>query len=381
MGCSREVQGNAARKKGVDEVPKPNEDVVMQGDVQVACTECERWFTLQEAGLAGLRKSVIDEMEVFCMKCMHIRHSKMKCQLNECEQRMKRMEETIRDLVESGTSTSAESDSKMKRSPRVGGRGHKKMRLQMEMNDGGCDSEKSFSHPFAEVVSHASSETPGNSDDENSSTGGASDQEVEENGFQVVKRSRRIKKPSIKIIGDSMIKNITRIVKCDKEGSGCFSKRGAGIKEIMLKVKEECSSAAEGSLIVVQGGGNSLKHIGVEDTVNSLVECIKEVRNNRKDLNIAVASILPRPCESGQYDNWRKKVNVEVQKQVCQMSLEAVKAKEGCGVAFLDMDCVMNPQKFARDGVHLNQEGEQCVGSRILTWIKEKERRSANNRT
>ena len=63
---------------------------------------------------------------------------------------------------------------------------------------------------------------------------------------------------------------------------------------------------------------------------------------------------------------------MQIQKLICEMALEVVKSKEGCGVGFLDMDCVLNTQMFARDGVHLNQEGERSVGRRILTWIKEK---------
>ena len=303
MGCRRAAQGDAGVQKKVDDVPVGDVDAVMNGDVQVACTECGGWFSLQEAGLAGLRKSVIDDMEVFCMRCMHVQHSRMKTQLTECEQRMKWMEEVIRDLVKASKSDSDEPGSKRSPVKRRGGR--KKMRLQeLESNELTAESVNDTQmHSYAEVLSHQTLETSDSNEGSDSRQDeDASDRGTEETPFHVVTR-RRMTKKNIKIIGDSMVKNITRVVKCDKEGSGCFSKRGAGFKEIVMKAKEECVNAAEGSLIVIQGGGNSLKHIGVEDTVTSVISCIQDIRKVRKDLNIAVTSILPRPCESHQYES------------------------------------------------------------------------------
>ena len=91
--------------------------------------------------------------------------------------------------------------------------------------------------------------------------------------------------------------------------------------------------------------------------MTSVISCIQDIRKVCKDLNIAVTSILPRPCESHQYESWKKRANMQIQKLVSEMALEVVKSKEGCGVGFLDMD-VLNTQMFARDGVHLNQEGD-----------------------
>ena len=54
--------------------------------------------------------------------------------------------------------------------------------------------------------------------------------------------------------------------------------------------------------------------------------------------------------------------------------MELTRSKEGGGVSFLGMDCVLNRNLFAKYAVHLNEEGELRVGKRILTWLKEKER-------
>ena len=59
------------------------------------------------------------------------------------------------------------------------------MRLQKEMNEVACGSDNSLSHSFAELISHFASETLENSDeDENSTSGDASDQEAEREWFQ-----------------------------------------------------------------------------------------------------------------------------------------------------------------------------------------------------
>ena len=54
-----------------------------------------------------------------------------------------------------------------------------------------------------------------------------------------------------------MVKNINRVVKCNK-GGRCFSKRGAMIKEYAEKAVEEVISAETDSMIVIKGCGSSL---------------------------------------------------------------------------------------------------------------------------
>ena len=43
-------------------------------------------------------------------------------------------------------------------------------------------------------------------------------------------------------------------------------------------------------------------------------------------------------------------------------------------VSFLDLDRVLTSSMFARDGVHLNAEGDARLGEHVLSWIKEKVR-------
>ena len=376
------MNGNVAEKP---ESRGGDGDKVMKGGCQVACTECGGWYSLKEVGIAGLHKSEIDEMDVFCMKCMHLQQSRMRRQLNECMERMKYMEETINNLIHSKKGDRVEEGSTESNTGRKTNKKRKQQKRTRNLDTPASENEDSVGDdsntPAAEEA--ASPESTTNSCVSNVS-GGEETTEVEndhsarvntnEPEFEVVNRRHKRKKLNIKIIGDSMVKNISKIVRCEKEGSSVFYKRGAGIKEIVEKTKEECANAKDGSLIVIQGGGNSLKYIGIEETVAAVVNCVQEIRTNRKDLNIAVTSILPRPREKRDYESWRKRENNEIQKNVCLMGANSIKNKEDDHISFLDMDCVLDPTMFGQDEVHLNHEGELCLGRRILTWIKGKER-------
>ena len=392
MGCGsleRDEEEKVSRRNATEEA-ETSMDEMLAGDVEVECSECGVWCMLEAVGITDARKSEVDGMEVFCMKCMHKQHSKVKAELIACLERVNWLEDTVRGLIGSqnmGRTVSAElrkKPSRKKRAPRRKERKDLSSSTNSNQNGSNNNDEQSFAEVVAstpKIMEEDQDETSSESGGESTINSGVADNEDnntqaennnEEGQFKVIRRAR--KKRCIKIIGDSMVQNINRIVQCNKEGSGCVSKRGAGIKEIVQKATEEASCAEADSLIILQGGGNSLKHIGVKETITSILNGVKKARGERKDLNLAVVSILPRPCENGQYEGWRRAVNLELQKEICKMSMDSTKKKEAGGVSFLDMDCVLHPQLFARDAVHLNREGEARVGKRILTWIKEKER-------
>ena len=390
MGCGSLLQDEEVKvgRKHVTKEVVSNVDQVLAGDVQVECSECGSWCTLEAVGIMDASKSEVDSMEVFCMKCMHKQHSKLKAELIACIERVNWLEGTVRNLISSQkmdntvlVSSPKRSNNRSKPAPK------RKEPFIEDLSSVSNSNERSFAEVVASTPLIAGTDKvddtvsssvsvdeigadgpPENSNDESLPP----QNDIKNNeGFKVVQRSR--KKKCIKIVGDSMMKNISRIVRCDKKGSGCFSKRSAGIKEIAEKATEEALCAEDGSLVVIQGGGNSLKHIGVKETISSIVNYMKRVQCERKDLKIAAASNMPHPCENSHYEVWRKAVNVELQKEVCRISME-IAQKETGRVSFLDMNFVLDPQLFARDAVHLNTEGEARVGKRILTWLKEKER-------
>ena len=386
MGCGNEVKKKSRkmRKLNNNEII-PGTDEVLHEDDQVACSVCGDWCTLEMAGITGMSESEIEQMDVYCMKCMHRQHSKVKMELSECLKRVERLEGTINKLMTERMMDGSQSVPK-----NVSGR-RRKRSLASQMHQDtlleGADTSVvgAGEQSFAEAVSSppqcaaapvlsspVRNEEQPNQENMSSDGDDEASNSTEEQAFKTVQR--RKKKCNIKIVGDSMVKYVTKVVRCDKDGSGHFYKSGAGIKEIVEKTVVEANSAREGSLIVIQGGGNSLRHIGSAETVKSILECVADIRKERKDLNIAVTSVLPRPRENGHYEQLRKQTNNELQKQICKLRWETVKSKEAGGISFLDMDCVLNPQMFAQDGVHFNHQGVLSFGKRIISWIKEKER-------
>ena len=59
----------------------------------------------------------------------------------------------------------------------------------------------------------------------------------------------------------------------------------------------------------MEGGGNSLKWLGVEETVKTILEGVEYIQRLKKEVNMAVCSILPCPRESERYEKMRTEVN------------------------------------------------------------------------
>ena len=46
-------------------------DHVIKVDEWVECSACKEWIRCCSAGVTGRRKSDVDNMEIFCKKCVH----------------------------------------------------------------------------------------------------------------------------------------------------------------------------------------------------------------------------------------------------------------------------------------------------------------------
>lgn len=179
------------------------------------------------------------------------------------------------------------------------------------------------------------------------------------------KRMRRTKAP-IRVIGDSMVKNLAAHVKCTMEGSGCASLRGAHIPQIKRKVIEEADQMRDGMLIL-QGGGNGLEHTGEEKTVKEVLEAVKAVEG--KGMSVAVVGVLRRPREGRQYEWLRMRTNRKIQEELLKLKMEWLREKKG-NVSFIDLDGVLHDGLFAADGVHLSEAGTARMGRRICEWVR-----------
>ena len=102
-----------------------------------------------------------------------------------------------------------------------------------------------------------------------------------------VNRKRKAKgnKIPIVLVGDSMLRDMNRIVRCNEEGSGCHAMSGAGIRQIIEKAVVKAGEMEEG-LLVVEGGGNSLGHIGDKVTADVITDGVTRIRNMKKKLKL-----------------------------------------------------------------------------------------------
>ena len=165
------------------------------------------------------------------------------------------------------------------------------------------------------------------------------------------------------VVGSSMVRNIGKVVCMKDEGSYVNSIEGAGIEQIMSEAVNAAESAGDDSVLFIQGGNNSLKVLGADRTVQSIVEGVREINGKNKKLWTVVLSLMPRPREDGRYERGRRRTNEILKEEIFKLF------KEGIRVTLADIEC-MSMRCFASDGVHLNYEGNRVVRNEIINVVK-----------
>ena len=174
-------------------------------------------------------------------------------------------------------------------------------------------------------------------------------------------------KPPIRVIGDSMVKEVNKEVRLRVKDSSCTSLRGAWMPKITGEVVQEAASMKDGDMLIVQGGGNGLEQTGEEATVQGMVEAVKAVEG--KGVDVAVIGVLRRPAESRQYEWMRRRTNRRLQEELMTLKMKWMKEKKG-NISFLDLDAALQDDRlFAADGVHLSDAGRSRLGRRLREWV------------
>ena len=333
------------------------------------CSGCGRWVRAGDVDVAGLTVNEVAEMEIFCLRCVYSMLVESRRAWRESLDENKALRETISILSEEvkryvTQPPNPPSETPVESTPEVAPHSQG---APMQHQD---SPETSASLSYADVVAAPSTEnvqaTPQQQERDTPAGTKVGD------GYTLVRRKKR-PRPAINIIGDSMVRNLTKTVKCNNEGSGCISLRGAGVKHVLSKACETAVTMREDGLLVLAGGGNSLRALGSEETAHAITASVKKVKEERKDITIAVVGVLPRPRENQRYEEMRVTANRLIQADLCLLKAQAFKRKEG-DLSFLNMDSALTPNMFAQDGVHLNAEGDSRFDKRVLSWI-EKERR------
>ncbi|KAF2362347.1 SGNH hydrolase-type esterase domain [Trinorchestia longiramus] len=99
---------------------------------------------------------------------------------------------------------------------------------------------------------------------------------------------------------------------------------------------------------------------------NVIMKVVEKAR--KKNVRMAVTSLLRRLACNEEYERLRKEVNKDLHKKILSMRAESVRKLE-VGSSFLDMDGLIQVWCFSGDGVHLSQEGETKLSQRFIRWI------------
>lgn len=189
--------------------------------------------------------------------------------------------------------------------------------------------------------------------------------QTEQAGRAQVKNAVKKKLP-VCVIGDSMVKSVREHIQWTAEDTQVHSLRGAKVAEVRRKVEEKAGTFKDG-LMIVQGGGNDLENVGMENTVRELIEAVQAVEG--KNLSVAVVGVLKRPREGQRYERLRRQTNAKLHEEVLKLKVEWLKEKKG-NVSFLDLDGVLREgMDFNVDGVHLNQLGCERMARKLRGWI------------
>ncbi|KAF2344429.1 SGNH hydrolase-type esterase domain, partial [Trinorchestia longiramus] len=106
---------------------------------------------------------------------------------------------------------------------------------------------------------------------------------------------------------------------------------------------------------------------GIEETVNEIMKVVEKAR--KKNVRVAVTSLLRRPAYNKEYERLHKEVNRDLHEIILIMKAESIRKREVCS-SFLDIDELIQARCFLGDGVHLSQEGETKLSQRFIRWIR-----------
>jgi hypothetical protein len=387
-----EKESNGKKKKRNQKISDP-----VNGDMLVECCndECNSkgkgWRVARELGLEGESFKKIKDLHVMSQMCTHMKLRESQLKVDDLEQRVKGLEMLVKELVETKRDENRMVDELKNHTgreeknrnamlmeadtlnqPRMGlgawQQGRPSLPGERSMgNNGQMGINKRVERENSEMVNGKANNVSVGLNIGVTNRAGSERENEEAGQWNVVNRGRKKRAPIV-LVGDSMLTHIRNVVKCEEEESGCLSLRGAGIKQVMQQAYRKAEEMGEG-MIIVQGGGNGLGHLGVRENVRVIVEGVKKIKQLNQKAKIAVMGVLPRPRESAEYEGIRGEVNRWVGDELTDMRARQISEGDNNPVTFFDPSHLLMNRHYARDGVHLNREGVNIVGRRVLGWV------------
>ncbi|KAG0730605.1 hypothetical protein GWK47_000001 [Chionoecetes opilio] len=145
------------------------------------------------------------------------------------------------------------------------------------------------------------------------------------------------------------------------------------MEDVVKEVREQVNCTGRNG--DMQEGGTPLGVLGPEQTVGKVMECLKDIKKDRKKVRVAVVGIMRRPRENAGFEEMRRDTNKRLQEEVVRMKAECSKDPGDYGVSFINLDGALPQEVFEGDKVHLNWEGERRMcGRESLRGIRATER-------
>ena len=89
-----------------------------------------------------------------------------------------------------------------------------------------------------------------------------------------------------------------------------------------------------------------------KETIEQIIRKMGEMKKKRRNLKILLFSIFSRPRSGKEYDDLRRKINLEF-REMCKSSNQEGRRNRDGEVIFMNMDTSIKKEDFAEDGVHL----------------------------
>ena len=180
------------------------------------------------------------------------------------------------------------------------------------------------------------------------------------------------------IIGDSMLNHLDGFLetngykKENKPEREIVCMRGANISQKAERVKKT-KMGQKGGILIIQGGGNNLIAEGAVLTWMKIVEAIKVVWKNNKEVTVGVVAVTRRPGEEKQFEIQRVRLEQILEEEIERWSVQKrERGVERCmeGISFLGMEKVIKNRDVGADGIHLSWHGCNKFYHKIAEFIE-----------
>ena len=367
----KEARGSEQEGKGVASKKGKSKDVRMESrDLMIQCGECSAWKNVNQVEEVHCMSSEqIEALEFTCRSCLMSEVAALKLHIAElskceCNKALLKGNRDYQGTVPPVSGREGERSREEDAPVRTAGAGGSERSVGRESSS---SREERQASP-REVVLGGEGVQRHVAKDKDRVAAGVTD---------LVKGRRKKRGPTpIILVGDSMLRGLgCQEIRMSGESEQVVLP-GARIDKVVDRAVDRVRRTEQDSpgLVVIQGGGNGLLEVGVDETVRKVMEGVDSMRRGNADIQVAVMGVMRRPREGERYEWARREVNSRISQALVERRLQGGYSARKGSLSYVDTDSLLSNHGFAADGVHLSMEGRRAVGRRLVQWIVEKEK-------